>query len=470
MSGSRRRVAGERPGSEPANARAAAAGAPAGRDSALVLATRGSALALAQTRLVGDALAAAHPGIVWRLLTISTRGDRSADAGPSADAGRGGVPPPGGSARGGGAAMPGPVAAGERQRRAGGGAGGLTGTAGTVLGDGNGDAPGGEGRTGGHAPPAPPTGTAHGAGAGDAGSGSVARRVVAAGAGPPAGGEPPAAGSELAALARVRPGVFTSELAAAVARGEADAAVHSLKDLPLADPAGLCLAAILARAAAGDVLVVAPRWYDAAAPLGLRGGATVGTSSPRRAALLRRFAPQARVVEVRGNVPTRLRRCSEGALAAVVLAQAGLQRLGSSPAGLRVLPLPPEHWQPAPGQGALAVQARRGDRAADLLAALDHAPTRTAVALERSVLRALGGGCAAPCGAYARAAGGGKWELHYGVAEPGAGWRSYRLLDTAGGCRNALDAWAAGGPRPRAEASAPPTCHLITGSFLRCSC
>ena len=418
MSGSRRRPPGERPGSEPAGARADAAGAPPEQGRALVLATRGSDLALAQTRLVGDALAAAHPGIGWRLLTIATRGDRSTAAAP------GGLPPAAGSASGGGAAIPGselPTAAGgERLRRAGGDAGELTEAVGAAHGNGNGN--------------------------GDAGSGSVARRVAAADA-----------GSELAALARLSPGLFTSEVAAAVARGDASAAVHSLKDLPLDQRDGLCLAAILPRASAGDVLVVAPGWVDSAAPLGLRNAATVGTSSPRRAALLRHFAPQARVVEVRGNVPTRLRRCSEGAVAAVVLAQAGLQRLGSSLAGLRVLPLPPEHWQPAPGQGALAVQARRHERAAHLLAALDHAPTRIAVGLERSVLRALGGGCAAPCGAYASLADSGEWQLHYGLAGDNGRWHGYWLRDSAAGCRRALEAWAVGGPLPgeelRAEAA-----------------
>ena len=334
----------ERP---PASAGSAAAQAPPGpapgREPDLVLATRGSDLALAQARLVGAAVTAAHPGTGWRLLTITTRGDHSA-----------------------------------------------------------------------------------GSGAG-----------------------------ELAAQARTRPGVFTSEVAAAVARGAADAAVHSLKDLPLDDRAGLSLAAILPRAAVADVLVVAPGWIDAEAPLGLRRGATVGTSSPRRAALLRRFAPQARAVELRGNVPTRLRRCGEGAVAAVVLAHAGLQRLGASLAGLRRAPLPPEHWQPAPGQGALAVQASPGGAAAATLAALDHAPTRTAVELERGVLRALGGGCAAPCGAYARPAPcGGAWRVDYGFAGDDGRWRGYRLTDSAAGCRRALMAWAGGGPLPGSELAA----------------
>ena len=99
--------------------------------------------------------------------------------------------------------------------------------------------------------------------------------------------------SDLAALARSSPGLFTADVGAAVRDGSADAAVHSLKDLPLEQPPGLCLAAILPRAAAQDVLVIAPRWFEPAAPLGLRPGATVGTSSPRRAALLRHFAPEA---------------------------------------------------------------------------------------------------------------------------------------------------------------------------------
>lgn len=336
---------GERLGPPAAGAHAGASPAHRRQGDELVLATRGSDLALAQTRLAGDALAAAHPGVGWRPLTIATRGDRSA------------------------------------------------------------------------------------------------------------GGGQAAAGNELAAMAKASPGLFTSEVAAAVARGDASAGVHSLKDLPLDDHEGLCLAAVLPRAAAGDVLVVAPGWIDAAAPLALRSGATVGTSSPRRAALVRHFAPQARVVAVRGNVPTRLRRCADGELAAVALAQAGLQRLHASLAGLRLLPLPPEYWHPAPGQGALAVQTRRDGAARDLLAVLDHAPTRTAVELERAVLRAFGGGCAAPCGAWARRLNGDEWELHYGAAatDGGGRWRSYLLRGTAAGCRGAIDAWADGGPMPGRE-------------------
>ena len=259
--------------------------------------------------------------------------------------------------------------------------------------------------------------------------------------------------NDLAALARTSPGLFTAEVAAAVRDGAADAAVHSLKDLPLEQPPGLCLTAILPRAEAQDVLVIAPRWFEPAAPLGLRPGATVGTSSPRRVALLRHYAPQALATAVRGNVPTRLRRCREGGVAALLLARAGLQRLGTELAGLRLVALPPAWWAPAPGQGAVAVQARRGSPAAARLAAIDDAPTRTATALERALLRALGGGCGAACGAFAAPVGARYWLLHYGFAAAATGgrWRRFRLHDTAAGCLQALAGWAGGETPPGAE-------------------
>ena len=268
--------------------------------------------------------------------------------------------------------------------------------------------------------------------------------------------------STLAALARTSPGLFTAEVAVTVRDGAADAAVHSLKDLPLEQPPGLCLAAILPRAPAQDVLVISPRWFEPAAPLGLRPGATVGTSSPRRAALLRHYAPETRACAVRGNVPTRLSRCREGDVAALLLARAGLRRLGTALVDLRLVALPPERWAPAAGQGAVAVQVRRGSPAAARLAAIDHAPTRTAVHLERAVLRALGGGCGAACGAFAAPVGVQRWVLHYGYATSGAAteapaavaagsWRRLRLHDTAARCHQAIAACTAGGPPPGSE-------------------
>ena len=263
--------------------------------------------------------------------------------------------------------------------------------------------------------------------------------------------------TNLSTLARGSPGLFTAEVSAAVRDGTADAAVHSLKDLPLEQPPELCLAAILPRAAAQDVLVIAPRWFEPAAPLGLRSGATVGTSSPRRTALLRHYAPEALATVVRGNVPTRLQRCREGSVAALLLARAGLQRLGTMLTGLRLVALPAARWAPAPGQGAVAVQARRGSPVAARLAAIDHAPSRTAASLERAVLQALGGGCGAACGAFAAAVGFRRWLLHYGFAEAEVAdgrWRRFRLHATAAGCLQAIAAWAGGEAPPGTEETA----------------
>ena len=124
--------------------------------------------------------------------------------------------------------------------------------------------------------------------------------------------------------------------------------------------------------------------------------------------------------------------------------------------------LPPERWAPAPGQGAVAVQARVESTAAARLAAIDHAPTRTAATLERALLRALGGGCGAACGAFAAPAGARSWVLRYGFAATGAvvekavaleagAWRSFGLHDTAAGCFGAIAEWAGGGEPPGTE-------------------
>ncbi|HEY8966762.1 MAG TPA: hydroxymethylbilane synthase, partial [Candidatus Methylacidiphilales bacterium] len=134
-----------------------------------------------------------------------------------------------------------------------------------------------------------------------------------------------------------------------------------------------------------------------------KGGA-VATGSPRRTALLLHLRPDLRVLPLRGNVDTRLRKLRETAeWSGIVLAAAGLDRLRPAMEGLHAVPLPPDLFLPAPGQGALAFQVRAGDEDAFVVAAaLDHAPTRAAVTAERAFLQALGGGCRAPVGAYAR--------------------------------------------------------------------
>ena len=194
-------------------------------------------------------------------------------------------------------------------------------------------------------------------------------------------------------------GVFVSALRDALLAGEIDVAVHSYKDLPTAPAAGLAIAAVPAREDPRDVLVA----RDGLTLGELPRGATVGTGSPRRAAQLRALGLGLEVVDVRGNVDTRLRMVSEGRLDAVLLARAGLARLGRLDTVSEVLD--PLQMLPAPGQGALAVECRSGDTAtAELLGSLDDAVTRLAVTAERTLLAELEAGCSAPVGAYGEAA------------------------------------------------------------------
>jgi hydroxymethylbilane synthase len=184
-------------------------------------------------------------------------------------------------------------------------------------------------------------------------------------------------------------GLFTKEIEEALLDGRAHLAVHSLKDLPTELPEGLVLAAVPEREDPRDA-VVGKKLAD------LPDGARVGTSSLRRAAQLRQLRPGLQVESVRGNLDTRLRKLDEGQYDAILLAAAGLKRLGW---GARIAEiLPPEQMCPAVGQGALAIETCAGFEG---VAMLDHADTHTAVMAERAVLGALGGGCQVPIGAYA---------------------------------------------------------------------
>jgi hydroxymethylbilane synthase len=192
-------------------------------------------------------------------------------------------------------------------------------------------------------------------------------------------------------------GLFTAELEAALAKGEIDCAVHSLKDLPTGDTPGTALVAVLEREDPRDVLVCRPG-LAATTIAQLPAGATVGTSSLRRRAQLLALRDDLVIAELRGNVPTRLRKVDAGAPDAAILAAAGLVRLGL--AGRATAWLDAPEWLPAPGQGAIAVQASsRTDATTTLLASLDHAATRIAVRAERAFLAALDGGCQVPIGA-----------------------------------------------------------------------
>ena len=194
-------------------------------------------------------------------------------------------------------------------------------------------------------------------------------------------------------------GAFLKEIEEALLAGEVDLAVHSLKDVPTALPAGLVLAAFLERADPRDALVSGWPRLDALPP-----GARVGTTSLRRRALVLAVRPDLVLEDLRGNVDTRLGKLREGRFDAILLAMAGLERLGRAQEATEALD--PRRFVPAPGQGAIALECREGDAAA--LAAvlpLHHAPTARAVTAERTLLAALGGGCNAPLGAHAFAAG-----------------------------------------------------------------
>ncbi|MHA6668176.1 hydroxymethylbilane synthase [Homoserinimonas sp. A447] len=192
-------------------------------------------------------------------------------------------------------------------------------------------------------------------------------------------------------------GVFASALREALLAGECDLVVHSLKDLPTAPVPGLRIGATPKRADARDVLVARDGLVLDTLPV----GAKVGTGSPRRAAQLRAARSDLEILDIRGNVDTRLGRVSEGDLDAVVLAAAGLTRLGRLESVSQFFEL--SQWPTAPGQGALALEVRtsvpRG--IADVLQKIDHSTSRLTASAERAVLARLEAGCAAPVGATA---------------------------------------------------------------------
>ena len=191
-------------------------------------------------------------------------------------------------------------------------------------------------------------------------------------------------------------GVFVSALREALLSGEVDLAVHSLKDLPTGPAAGIVLAAVPPRDDPRDALVA----RDGAKLADLPPGARIGTGSPRRAAQLLGLRGDLRCVPIRGNAGTRLGKVSEGELDAVVLAYAGLSRIGHVNAVTQVFE--PDEMLPAPGQGALAIECREGEpELAALLQAVTDQASVAAVTAERSLLEALEAGCGAPIGAYA---------------------------------------------------------------------
>ena len=210
-------------------------------------------------------------------------------------------------------------------------------------------------------------------------------------------------------------GAFLKEIEDAMLAGEVDLAVHSLKDVPTVLPGGLSLCAILERADPRDALLSS----------GLRlaelpAGARVGTTSLRRQALVREMRPDLVLADLRGNVDTRIQRLREGRFDAILLAMAGLTRLGRAAEATEALD--PRQFVPAPGQGAIALECRDGDTAVrDAVVPLDHAPTARAIEAERALLEALGGGCNVPLGAHAFAVEGALELVAFVAATEGPG-------------------------------------------------
>lgn len=228
--------------------------------------------------------------------------------------------------------------------------------------------------------------------------------------------------------AQLDKGFFTKELEVELAAHQVDAAVHSLKDLPTNLPPGLVLAAIPERAEVNDVLLVHKSALDLSRPFPVKAGAKIGTASMRRSALLKHVAPDIEPVLLRGNVPTRLNKAKTGELDAVLLARAGLARLGLDPGDLAVFDLNPLRWLPAAAQGALGIEIREGDQnAIDYLNKLHNPATAAAVGLERGLLRRIEGGCHSPFGALATVNDDGTAILRAGTVGTDGVWRAIEV-------------------------------------------
>jgi hydroxymethylbilane synthase len=201
-------------------------------------------------------------------------------------------------------------------------------------------------------------------------------------------------------------GFFTKSVQAAVLENRADLAVHSLKDLPSAIMPGLMIAAIPMREDARDVLIANPEslaeFLDGSSKFGLKPGTTVGTSAVRRRAQVQAIDPNLELCELRGNVPTRIEKLRRGEYGAIILAAAGLNRLGLDLSDLHTRTLEAHEFVPAPGQGALALESRKDDTTIiHALSSLNSERARNTINVERGLMARLDGGCQLALGAYA---------------------------------------------------------------------
>lgn len=196
-------------------------------------------------------------------------------------------------------------------------------------------------------------------------------------------------------------GFFTKEIEAALLDKSIDLAVHSHKDLETNPPAGLVIAAVSDREDPADLLLVNTFAVDPDQVWGLKRGATVGTSSARRKSLVIGFRPDAKLTDLRGNVPTRIQKLRDGNYDAILLAKAGVARLEIDLSEFHVVTMDPTQFVPAPAQGVLGLQVREEDsEIIQLLEALDNKTIRAHISIERTVLNRLDGGCQLPLGVY----------------------------------------------------------------------
>lgn len=211
-------------------------------------------------------------------------------------------------------------------------------------------------------------------------------------------------------------GFFTKEIEAALAGRDIDIAVHSCKDLETSDPPGLIIAAIPERADPRDSILLHPKYAGAQHWKELPSNAVIGTSSARRKCQVRDLLPNCTLKDLRGNVPTRVDKLRRGEYDAIILAQAGLQRLQLDLSDLAAFPLQPDEFVPASAQGALAIQCRIDDlELRSVLQKLSHSPSWDAVQTERGLLRTLGGGCQVPAGIHCGYSGD-KWKIFLSIA------------------------------------------------------
>ncbi len=242
-------------------------------------------------------------------------------------------------------------------------------------------------------------------------------------------------------------GLFTAELEAALRDGSIDVAVHSLKDLPVEDPEGLAIGAVPARVTPYDVLVFNPKKLDTeAGSIPLVANSRIGTSSPRRRSAIKNLRPDLDILDLRGNVPTRIQKVVDDQYDAVVLAAAGLLRLGIdddalAEKGLAKVEIAPDRFPSAPAQGALGIQCREDDaRILDILANIHDEVTAQCVQAERGLLLALGGGCSMPLGSLVAPKGDGYRIRAALYASDESGHRSF--IDTSADSVDQLEAAA----------------------------